>query len=124
MSRSELLLWTARRFLFCLAVAILLGSANQARAINELPINETLTAGDTLWVRFRMLSLMDFPSPFNSLGPNFRFSGQVNNFTIQVDIYDDMNAVAGNIQLSRAASTSTTSAPRIAWLRAAATLRG
>ncbi len=60
-----------------------------------LPINETMTPSDTLYVRFQLTDMGLFPNPFNGVGPNFDFSGQVDNFTWEVSLYDDSDLVVG-----------------------------
>lgn len=59
---------------------------------DEIPVNETLTAGDTLYVRFQLTDMGLFPDPFNSVGTRFMFAGAAANLTWRVDLYDDDDA--------------------------------
>jgi hypothetical protein len=80
------------RLVNAVLVLMLFGATVKADA---LPINETLSPGDTLYVRFQLTDMGLFPDPFNGVGTDFGFSGQVINFTFQLNLYDDTDTIVG-----------------------------
>ncbi len=86
-------LFFGRYMMANLVVAFLMFGATAIA--DDLPINETITPGDTLFVRFQLTDMGLFPDPFNGVGANFDFSGSATNFTFELALYNDSDQVVG-----------------------------
>ncbi|MGC9455272.1 MAG: PEP-CTERM sorting domain-containing protein [Phycisphaerae bacterium] len=84
---------TLRISLLTVLVALLCLAASAGAA--SVPVNASLAAGDTLYVRFMVTDMTGFPDPFNMFGTDFMFDHQYTDVSVRIAIYDDADAELG-----------------------------
>jgi hypothetical protein len=101
------------------AISLLTPAALQASTVAghtdgfSIPLNVTLQAGDTLYVRFAITDTGNFPSVFNALWTRFNFdSAKTDPFQYTAHLYDDSDNVAGTLNYSFIAGSVTEADPR------------
>lgn len=77
------------------AAGVLLCVAGMAGA-TAVPINVSLAPGQTLYVRFGLTDMTNFPNPFNMFGFTMDFDQRYVDFSTDYAMYDDSDAVLGS----------------------------
>jgi hypothetical protein len=77
------------------AILLFATAAAPAWAVTDHSLNVALSAGDTLYIRFRLDDPSQLPSNFNHVEPNFSYSAATPSASTQTQLYNNADASIG-----------------------------